>query len=980
LAEVPVDHDDLLDRPHREHRSITNPMSSHAPHGLPVSIVMPAHNAAATIGESIQSVLSQTSPHWELVIVDDGSVDATGAVVDQAAARDSRIRSIRQPQQSGVSNARNLGTSSACFDWVLYLDADDWLAPTHLEKMTTVLAQNPPLDGVYCGWVRVTPDGRRVDEQFYANAGGLFETLTRYCAFSVHACIVRRALIAMVGGWDTSLRTCEDWDLWLRIARTGAQFAALHEFLAEYRMRPDSASLDGFRYVADGLRVIHQAHSPDPRVRDPHWKYAAGASASRLANAVFSFVNWPAGLVLGSGGDARPLLDAITVDLDPGLDPRAVAKSILESALLPSAKPPDAWPELWPTVESRLDEFLAALEARSGAPALARRTRTWMERCMVDGARLPSPVDVGRLHARRIEITAPLHDICLRATTERLMCAVDLEGEGLGSLDLPVTDTVVPHSLLADALAKFWWTILGRFLARTVHKELRVTPNETGCAVARGALCLIEHLDQGEVVEQIHALAGWLLFLQELWGRPCWPLPWFYSEETPDGHAPVQRVGTERVALEISAELPAFACESELNLDVRLGGVSLGWLAFRSARHISPQQVRVRITRAVGQELGRVAVREALLGRPLVGGGTLRERLARAADARRPPPSVTTSNVTLESAAHETAKRALHPAGGVVLPRRAVGATGTSASRRALFPVAARQDLIEAAVGRGEVPIHVKAETTSAQRVVYAPDLICRQSTALVIDSPPRGPVGDRAPSSTSLPILMYHHVENSIPGTNAEYCLSPAAFEAQLRFLRDTGFYSITLEDWRVASEGHQPLRARPIVITFDDGYLNFKRNAWPLLKQYGFSAMVFVVTGEVGGSNRWDIVKGNGSIPLLGWDDVRGLRDEGVEFGSHSVTHSPLTGLTHRDVIREATRSQMALEKALSRTVLTFAYPYGDTDEVVQHWIGACGYTFGLSCLPGEVTFGDPLLALPRIEIAGTDTIEDLARKLHL
>src|SRR5205823_4621273 len=156
----------------------------------------------------------------------------------------------------------------------------------------------------------------------------------------------------------------------------------------------------------------------------------------------------------------------------------------------------------------------------------------------------------------------------------------------------------------------------------TVYEEFRVTPNESGCAVARGDLCLIEHLDQGEVVEQIQARAGWLVFLQELWSRPCWPLPRFYSEKTPDGDAPVQRVGTERVALEISAELPAFeVCESDLNLDVQLGGVSLGWMALPSAHYITPQQVRVRITRAVGQELGRVAVREALLGRPLVGGG-----------------------------------------------------------------------------------------------------------------------------------------------------------------------------------------------------------------------------------------------------------------------------------------------------------------------------------------------------------------------
>jgi glycosyltransferase involved in cell wall biosynthesis len=223
---------------------------------------MPAHNAAATIAESIESVTGQTSPHWELIVVDDGSTDATAAIVDRFAAEDPRIRRVHEPSQGGVSHARNQGTFSARFEWILYLDADDWLVSTYLEKMTAALAQNPQADAVYCGWVRVTPDGRLVNEQYHSHSEDLFQPLTWYCVFSVHACVVRRSLIETVGGWDPSLRTCEDWDLWLRIARTGARFVALHEFLAVYRMRPGSASLKGLRYLKDGVRVIHRAHAP----------------------------------------------------------------------------------------------------------------------------------------------------------------------------------------------------------------------------------------------------------------------------------------------------------------------------------------------------------------------------------------------------------------------------------------------------------------------------------------------------------------------------------------------------------------------------------------------------------------------------------------------------------------------------------------------------------------------------------------------
>ena len=112
-------------------------------------------------------------------------------------------------------------------------------------------------------WRRVAPDGTRMEETYGPDAEDLFPVFACRCAFSVHACIVRRSIVEDVGGFDTSLRTCEDWDLWQSIARAGARLVALREVLALYRMRPRSASSDGFQLLADGLRVITQGHSPD---------------------------------------------------------------------------------------------------------------------------------------------------------------------------------------------------------------------------------------------------------------------------------------------------------------------------------------------------------------------------------------------------------------------------------------------------------------------------------------------------------------------------------------------------------------------------------------------------------------------------------------------------------------------------------------------------------------------------------------------
>ncbi|MGF1482212.1 MAG: glycosyltransferase family 2 protein [Cyanophyceae cyanobacterium] len=99
---------------------------------MKVSIVIPAHNSAATLEETLSSVRAQTFAEWEAIIVNDGSFDQTETVAQCLADEDSRIQVVRQPQ-GGVSAARNTGIVRAQHDWLLFLDADDWLAPAHLE-------------------------------------------------------------------------------------------------------------------------------------------------------------------------------------------------------------------------------------------------------------------------------------------------------------------------------------------------------------------------------------------------------------------------------------------------------------------------------------------------------------------------------------------------------------------------------------------------------------------------------------------------------------------------------------------------------------------------------------------------------------------------------------------------------------------------------------------------------------------------------
>lgn len=339
----------------------------------PVSIIIPAHNAADTLSDTLESLLAQTCTAWEAIVVDDGSSDATAALAGAFAERDPRIRTVSQPATS-VGAARNRGIAMTSYDWLLFLDADDWLLPSYLQQMTAAIQADPRVDVVHCGWTRVAPDGACGPPAFAPARSDLFSEFSRYCAIAVPcACVVRREFVEAVGCFDTANRTARDWDLWQRIARGGARFGAVREVLARYRMRPDSASMNGSRILADSLEMIELGHSADPRVPHPRAEYADGAPREQMSSAKLYFVCWAAGLVLGGGNDARYLLDEVRGDIDPQLDPDIVAAILCEATLLPTCRIPEQWGELWPVVEEKAGEFLTSLEEQAGAPMLARQ-------------------------------------------------------------------------------------------------------------------------------------------------------------------------------------------------------------------------------------------------------------------------------------------------------------------------------------------------------------------------------------------------------------------------------------------------------------------------------------------------------------------------------------------------------------------------------------------------------------------------------
>ena len=1151
-----------------------------------VSVIIPAYNGATTLEETLKSLQAQTLPNWEAIVIDDGSQDETVAVATQLAEQDARIRLVSQAN-GGVCSARNRGIQEARFDWLLFLDADDWIAPRYLEKMTAMIEFDPSLDIIHCGWTRVAPDGTLMGEQYAPDSIDLFPVLARSCTFAIHACIVRRALVEAAGGFSLSLLICEDWDFWQRLARTGIRFGAVREILAFYRMRPNSLSRSSQQLFTNVMWVLDQGHSADPRVPNPDPRYAQGQPREDLAHLKLSLSSWLAGFFLGEGKDARPLLANIKDDHAPELDPNLVATNLFESITLSSCQPPGRWYSLWTGVEGVLQDFLTALEIQSQSSGLAARTRKILEIMVLQQTPMIDSLQIGATYGVRLEITEHIDDILPPGRCDRLYCQIVMEGTELGRLELPVIDGKVSAWVIKDAIAaQFFWPILGKLFEHT-------------------------HYTPDQVSE--HDGLGWTLFLQQLWGKPDWEVGDFYNSELSEEVSTVKYLGnSQKLAIEVSEELFNVSVNvSELDVIVTVGGVAVGAISLPVRENfVTAQTLRVAVTVEGGLELCRVFVREALLGNSLGDPTPLRSRLAKLAQAHASLGSIyNQSSLIAEN---------LRSCKSVVLGRH-MGAVNSIASRRVMFPTTTAAELVRMAKVTHAELVQLSPPGESIGQVIYAPDVIVNYPKDLVPtaavpanipktfynrghfetlfsrhadpwrytspyeqvkyeqtlsllpktrikqalelacaeghftgqlapfvdhliaadisqvalertaerhrdlvnvsyeqldlvrdclpgrfglivcsevlyyvgsledlqavarkiagalepdgyllmahanqiadepDSPgfdwglsfgakvigeafsllpsmylakaiqtplyrvqlfrrypefcppwqrfkPEITVLEEQPAplppeveahvmweggrpsrlngletilTERLPILRYHRVAPSGSERMRNYRVTPESFEEQLRYLKDAGFYSVSWEQWQWARSQRKPLPGRGVMITFDDGYLDFFQYAWPLLKQYGFAATVFLVADQIGKTNLWDQAFGE-ELPLMGWSEIHHLQGEGIEFGSHSAAHHALTALSNEDLVRDLARSRTILQHGLGVPIRTIAYPHGDFNPIVEHFAGGCGYAFGVTCRAGSSQFGDRILALPRIEVMGSYTLREFVNSL--
>lgn len=238
-----------------------------------VSVVIPAYNAAQWIARTLESVQAQTHENLEILVVDDGSSDNGPAIVEQFAARDPRIRLIRQPN-GGVARARNTGWKQAKSDYIAFVDADDlWTRDKTERQLAILLDPEKPVGLVYSRYVMIDGQDRviyRWDDT--PHAGQVFDILLTYNFIgNGSAVLVTRAALEAADGFDPSLRDknaqgCEDILFYCRVAEHYA-FGVVDDYQIGYRQLPDNMSSNLARMLQSWLLVIDEmdARHPDKK-------------------------------------------------------------------------------------------------------------------------------------------------------------------------------------------------------------------------------------------------------------------------------------------------------------------------------------------------------------------------------------------------------------------------------------------------------------------------------------------------------------------------------------------------------------------------------------------------------------------------------------------------------------------------------------------------------------------------------------------
>jgi peptidoglycan/xylan/chitin deacetylase (PgdA/CDA1 family)/protein-L-isoaspartate O-methyltransferase len=927
---------------------------------------------------------AQTFVDWELIVVIDGSSDDSIAIARAAAMQDSRIIVIVQTVQTGPAQARNVGLAHAQGEWIVFLDDDDTLSRTFLARMAADGLDD--VDSRVSGFVRLNEKeeeiGRSAPPDVDENAVVSF---LEGPPAAIHCFFTRLSVINAIGGFDPTLRIGEDWDLWLRLAQADCRFEAVPEFLAQYRSEGQSLTADGETMLRCFGRVLDKALLTR----------ADDLTVQRAADQILASFFWSAGNAIGRGGSAVPLVENVPRRAEWRFDPLGLASRFIDGLAVGSRLPWAAQVHRFDSYRARLDDMFEALGQRLDLPfdpfQILQRIEAEMLRSghYMHPIRLKHAIGIPLLGRRLFQgYSAEPHPDMLLLRLPRM------RPSPFFTVMMPMLAPLTGRDLIRQAGRATWRRLEARIdrrdraamLLARVRRVLRMIRRAAGRArgEARPPRLPAAVTQLVRRIEATHRTSDAVAALPRVVPARAAPdhpatgasaAEWeaFFQHEDPwDYGNPYEQVKYDRTIEVIAAEdtprvrhaLEIACAEGRFTamlapLCDRVTAIDISQTALDRAAHRNAALTTVDYAQ-------RDVFRDGVTGRYdlitcsevlyyMEDTDALRRLAGQIAEALEPGGRfvhahayqlVDTPDRTAfdwdDNFGAQTIFEAFRDTAGLI-------------HRRTIESECYRIDLFEK--GRDVAVPQVEVRPLGAA-------LTAEVESSLVWNGAVRTRADVADDRAFRVPVLMYHRIAADGPTALAPYRIDPVRFETQLRYLRRRGFHSVTLDEWEHGAQMGGSLKGRPIVLSFDDAYVDFAETAWPLLQRYGFGALMFVPTGHMGDAARWDARAGT-PAPIMDWDTLARLAGEGLEIGSHLASHSVSTTLTAPRLLDEAIASRVALEAVTGRPVTSVAPPYGVSDARIEGVLEAAGYrrVFRAEGQAAPVTGME--LRLPRIGI---------------
>ena len=193
-----------------------------------------------------------------------------------------------------------------------------------------------------------------------------------------------------------------------------------------------------------------------------------------------------------------------------------------------------------------------------------------------------------------------------------------------------------------------------------------------------------------------------------------------------------------------------------------------------------------------------------------------------------------------------------------------------------------------------------------------------------------------RISQKRGIPVLLYH----SIDTTGSVISIASEEFRRQMAYLNATGYKTISLTDFLGYLRSETVPHEKIVILTFDDGFKNNYTEAFPVLREYGFTATIFLTTDYIDRVCSWEKHDSIARLPLLSWDEIKEMSDYGIDFESHTFSHPYLSRLSREEMINELLGSKTVIETRLNKQVTFFCHPYGDSSRETQEAVRKCGY----------------------------------------